>query len=167
MNTQSNGSGTGGERYDWGFPVVPTNQLTPQVVVGLGYGCTNNNCNRGDKVPRSPIWVTPSEDAFVFIDYNNTGARTGYDIRRVRRLEGIRIRNPWTSDMSGALIFARKWDPTNVSQTIATASLDMPEVDIAAGECCCCCRHCRCCNSFLLVGLLLSHPRRLFHFLIS
>jgi IgGFc binding protein len=37
------GQGTGGQWYDWGFPVVPRSQLTSQVVVGLGFGCTNNS----------------------------------------------------------------------------------------------------------------------------
>jgi uncharacterized repeat protein (TIGR01451 family) len=78
------------------------------------------------------VWVSPTEDAFLFIDYNNSGSRTGYDIRQVRQLESVRIRNPYTKDMSGALIFARKWDRNNASQTIATASVDWPEVDIAS-----------------------------------
>jgi hypothetical protein len=36
--------GTGGSRYDWGIPVIPRNELTSQVLIGLGYGCTNNDC---------------------------------------------------------------------------------------------------------------------------
>ena len=34
--TAANGQQTGGQWYDWGFPLVPRNQLTPQVLVGWG-----------------------------------------------------------------------------------------------------------------------------------
>jgi IgGFc binding protein len=51
------GSGdTGGNRYDWGIPLLPRNELTSQVLIGLGYGCTNNAC--GTNTVRSPIWLT-------------------------------------------------------------------------------------------------------------
>jgi IgGFc binding protein len=35
---------TGGTMYDWGCPVVPLRELTSEVLLGLGYGCTNNAC---------------------------------------------------------------------------------------------------------------------------
>jgi hypothetical protein len=35
---------TGGTMYDWGCPLVPRNELTPEALIGLGFGCTNNNC---------------------------------------------------------------------------------------------------------------------------
>lgn len=41
-NTVSNGDATGGQFFDWGFPVVPIADLTSQVLIGWGYGCTNN-----------------------------------------------------------------------------------------------------------------------------
>lgn len=106
------GSQTDGNMYDWGFPVVPTNMLTPQVVIGLGFGCTNNNCP-SNEVARSPIWIAPIDDAFVFIDYTNSGNASRYDVRRVKQYQSIRIRsNNTKKDMSGALIFATKWDGT-------------------------------------------------------
>lgn len=40
----STGQKTASQWYDWGFPVTPTYLLTPQVLIGWGYGCTNNNC---------------------------------------------------------------------------------------------------------------------------
>lgn len=40
----SSGQVTNGQAYDWGFPLVPRNELTSQVLIGLGYACTNNNC---------------------------------------------------------------------------------------------------------------------------
>jgi hypothetical protein len=51
MTDDSNGS-----RYDWGFPLIPRNELTSQVLIGLGFGCTNNNC--GDRTDRNPVWLT-------------------------------------------------------------------------------------------------------------
>jgi IgGFc binding protein len=54
-NSAGSGS-TGGDRYDWGIPLLPRNELTSQVLIGLGYGCTNNAC--GTNTVRSPIWLT-------------------------------------------------------------------------------------------------------------
>lgn len=36
---------TNGEIFDWGFPLVPRNELTSQVLVGFGYACTDNECS--------------------------------------------------------------------------------------------------------------------------
>jgi hypothetical protein len=33
-----------GLTYDWGFPLLPSKQLTSQVLVGMGVGCTNLPC---------------------------------------------------------------------------------------------------------------------------
>jgi hypothetical protein len=35
---------TWGATYDWGFTAVPTTQLSPEVLVGLGWGCLDNAC---------------------------------------------------------------------------------------------------------------------------
>jgi hypothetical protein len=43
-STAGDGYSTGGTMYDWGCPVVPLVELTSEVLLGLGYGCTNNNC---------------------------------------------------------------------------------------------------------------------------
>jgi hypothetical protein len=45
-----------GATYNWGFAAVPTNLLTPEVVVGLGWGCLNNAC--GKTIARNVVWVT-------------------------------------------------------------------------------------------------------------
>lgn len=60
-----------GQIYDWGFPVMPRSKLTPQVLVGLGFGCTNNDCKGGTE--RSVVWISPVADADVMIDFNNDG----------------------------------------------------------------------------------------------
>jgi len=100
---------TGGQWFDWGFPVVPTNMLSSQVLVGWGYGCTNNLCPVGE-VPRSVVWVTAVEDADVYVDYLNDGVSSKYEKIPVKRLEGLRLRdmNDTKKDMSGAIIFATK-----------------------------------------------------------
>lgn len=54
------GQVTEGQWYDWGFPVVPVEDLTPQVLIGWGFGCTDNFCD--GQVDRSVVWVTPVEE---------------------------------------------------------------------------------------------------------
>jgi hypothetical protein len=114
-------SWTGGQWFDWGFPVVPRNMLTPQVLVGWGYGCKNNNCPDGADV-RSVVWVTPVEDADVYIDYKNIGK--DFEIVSVKKLESIKIRDSTdpNEDMSGAYIFA----------TVPGSGFNGTSVDIAA-----------------------------------
>lgn len=97
-------TGTNAEVYDWGFPVVPRGLLTPQVLIGWGYGCTNNNC-QGNEV-RSPVWVTPLEDADIYVDYRNIGMN--YEKISAKKFESIRITDKSDTDMSGAIIFAVK-----------------------------------------------------------
>lgn len=94
---------TAGQWYDWGFPVMPTNQLTDQVLIGWGYGCTDNQCyGKGD---RSMVWVTPIEDADIYIDYTNSGVNpTKFEAKRLTSNKYVDEDN----DMSGAVIYAVK-----------------------------------------------------------
>jgi hypothetical protein len=39
-----NNDQTNGWIFDWGFPLVPRDELTSQVLIGWGYACKNNNC---------------------------------------------------------------------------------------------------------------------------
>ena len=59
----------GGQIFDWGFPLLPTNQLTSQVLVGLGRGATT----LGER-SRSVVWVTPIADATIYIDFDGDGS---------------------------------------------------------------------------------------------
>ena len=43
--------------YDWGFAATPTNLLTPEVLIGLGWGCLNNVCP-STSFARSVVWIT-------------------------------------------------------------------------------------------------------------
>lgn len=119
-----------GQCYDWGFPVVPVRQLTPQVVVGWGFGCTNNDCTlRGEELEaRSAVWVAPMEDATIHIDYNNDGTAT--TTMELKRLQSWKFRDTDAAqDMSGAVIWATKMvDGIEVPVDIAAAWGQDPEV---------------------------------------
>lgn len=103
-NYTFDGQGTGGQWYDWGFPVLPRDQLTSQVVIGLGYGCTDNTC--GGNKDRSVVWLSPVADADLYIDYQNTGSPKGP--YKISQLRSYKITDPKDDDMSGALIYATK-----------------------------------------------------------
>lgn len=118
QKTDAAGEILNGQCYDWGYPVVPVNKLTPQVVIGWGYGCTDNDCTQKNDstgkllknplklVPRSVVWLSPLEDADVYIDYQNTGAN--YEKISMKKLESRKLRDGKDTDMSGAVIFATK-----------------------------------------------------------
>ena len=52
----SAGTQTWAATYDWGFAATPTDLLSPEVLIGLGWGCLNNNC--GATIARSCVWIT-------------------------------------------------------------------------------------------------------------
>jgi uncharacterized repeat protein (TIGR01451 family) len=98
-----------GVLFDWGFPVVAVRDLTPQVLIGLGFGCTNNVCLKeryNKKLTRSVVWVTPTEDADFYVDYQNDGIVD--DVVEVGYLNSTVIHDLADMDMSGAVIFATK-----------------------------------------------------------
>ncbi len=96
-------TGGGGQIYDWGFPVLPTNKLSEKVLIGWGYGCTDKNCNgRG---PRSVVFVSPWQDADIYVDLNNDGIpEAEKTVLDVKRLSSVIVQNG--PDLSGAIIWA-------------------------------------------------------------
>ncbi|MEM8550891.1 MAG: SdrD B-like domain-containing protein, partial [Pseudomonadota bacterium] len=107
-------SGTG-NRNDWGHPLIPADQLTSQVLIALGAGnqpiLLGNASNGTD---RSTVWVTPTEDAEIFVDYGDgNGAQS---LGNVGALSSIRV-NDTDNDMSGAQIFAldSNGQPVNIA----------------------------------------------------
>ena len=52
---------------DWGFSMVPSDNLTSQAVVGWGPGSSDLTQNG------SPVWVTPTKATRVYVDYNGDG----------------------------------------------------------------------------------------------
>ncbi|NEP74540.1 MAG: hypothetical protein F6K29_23235, partial [Okeania sp. SIO2G5] len=81
----------GGEIFDWGFPLIPTDQLTSQVLVGLGRGATDDGqpLNNQGEESRSVVWVTPIENSNIFIDFDGDGT---FDYNEsVDALDSLRI----------------------------------------------------------------------------
>lgn len=119
--TDTNGDG---QIFDWGFPVIPTRDLTPQVLIGWGFGCTGNSCGSesfNDGETRSVVWVTPVEKADIYVDYNNDG--TVDKTYQVDFLQSQIVHDEGDKDMSGAIIFATKPNtgPGGPSVNIAAA----------------------------------------------
>jgi uncharacterized repeat protein (TIGR01451 family) len=113
-----------GVLFDWGFPVVAVRDLTPQVLIGLGFGCTNNQCLKekyNKRLTRSVVWVAPIEDATIYVDYQNDGIVD--DIIEVDYLNSKVIHDLADKDMSGAVIFAttRGSGPTGPPVNFAAA----------------------------------------------
>ena len=52
------GAQTWAATYDWGFAATPTNLLTPEVLIGLGWGCLHNKCPTASFFARSVVWIT-------------------------------------------------------------------------------------------------------------
>jgi uncharacterized repeat protein (TIGR01451 family) len=112
--------------YDWGYPVVPTDMLTPEVIIGWGYGCEDKNCryesfNKG-KTSRSAVFVAPVARCDVYVDFDNKGVVADYkkysDVTELRSL----VITDTDEDMSGARIFAVE----------KNSGVDGPKVNIAA-----------------------------------
>jgi len=99
--------GTQGQQHDWGHPLIPAKKLTSQALVGLGHGCVNNDC--GSFTARSLIWITPTVDSSIYIDFDGDGtADPPYNPFNVKELEGITVTDDSDNDMTGAIIWATK-----------------------------------------------------------
>jgi hypothetical protein len=68
----------GGRIFDWGYPLLPANLLTTQVIAPFARGCTGDCSDTDGANPnsRSPLWVsTLATDArCVYVDYDGVGA---------------------------------------------------------------------------------------------
>lgn len=122
----ADGQVTGGQFYDWGFPVVPRPDLTSQVLVGWGYGCTNNNCY-GQK-DRSVVWVSPIHDADVYVDYQNKGA--GQQKLPMKALESYKFVDDGDHDMSVRCQRSGLLDPLNQIFSRVPVFLPQPLVQV-------------------------------------
>jgi len=100
-STDTNG---GGQIFDWGYPLMTREMLTPEVLIGLGHGCTGNSC-ADDHGERSIVWVTAVADADIYIDYNNDGEVD--ETIELDELDGLELTDD-DEDMSGAVIWATK-----------------------------------------------------------
>ena len=95
----------GGQANDWGHPLIPTSTLTSKVIVGLAYGCRDpTNCPITLDHPPNPIWLTPTEDADIRIDFDSDGI-IDQTIPDVLAMQSVYISDS-DKDMSGATIYA-------------------------------------------------------------
>jgi hypothetical protein len=94
--------------------------ITLQVLIGLGLGCTNNESLKeryNDKETRSVVWVSPVEDADLYVDYENDGIVD--DTYRENYLDSHVIHDLTDKDMSGAFIFATRKDSGPTSTQVS------------------------------------------------
>lgn len=106
----TSGDSTGGQIYDWGYTLVPASQLSPQVLVGMGLGCTTD-CGSGQS--RSVVWVTPvSGPTTIYVNFDGSGINcagnpaTDADLvfTNVSALASKTIRDASDENMTGATI---------------------------------------------------------------
>jgi uncharacterized repeat protein (TIGR01451 family) len=115
-----------GATFDWGTRLLTPNELSPQVLVGLGYG---NSANDPQVSSRSVVWVMPVAAAYIHIDFDGDGTADYSTPSALAALETIRIIDDSTQfpgaeddqDMSGATIWATQGEEP-----------DSDPVDIAA-----------------------------------
>ena len=110
-----------GKVFDWGFPLIPRDQITAQALVGLGRGATDDGFplnNQGEQT-RSVVWVTPVEDSVIFIDFDGDG--TFDNAVEVAALDSLRIVDDTDSfsgaendqDLTGAIIVSNTSEDIN------------------------------------------------------
>ena len=63
-----------GNAYDWGFPLIPSKKLSPQLLVGYAVSCTTPGApgcttSTSATVNRSPVWLMPVAETDVYVDY--------------------------------------------------------------------------------------------------
>lgn len=122
------GQRTFGQAYDWGFPLQPYDLLSPQVLIGLGYGCTYDHCNSTTRHIMSVVWVSPTQNADIYVDFDNNGVVDKHF--PLDRLHSHILRNTNDTDMSGAFIFATARDsgPSGTPVNLAAAWGQDPEL---------------------------------------
>jgi uncharacterized repeat protein (TIGR01451 family) len=110
-----------GQLYDWGFPLVPVNKLSPQVLIGNGIGCTapgltigGDSCVLGNvNNARSFVWVMPVTGTNVPIYVSYSGNRPqcpapagSFDqTLTLNALQIARLQQAADLDMTGARIW--------------------------------------------------------------
>jgi uncharacterized repeat protein (TIGR01451 family) len=120
---------TGGQAHDWGYTLIPANQLTQQVKVGWGAGRDPTSATNPSE-NGSPIWVTAvgSGTLYVCADYNgdSLGALTDsngwrYDqLITLTTLQRARIYDS-DGDQSGMLLYLCNGSQNNYDSKIAAA----------------------------------------------
>jgi uncharacterized repeat protein (TIGR01451 family) len=128
--------------WDWGFSMVPSSQLTTQIVLGWAPGNSNNppsspSGNRDD----GPVWVTTTADTVLRVDFDGNPA-TGtiatedcfgrHDLElTVSALASTRIHDSTDGDMTGARIYTCDETPVSAAwgEDPANAPVGSPGFD--------------------------------------
>ena len=111
-----------GQIYDWGVPVAPYDDLTAQVLIGWGDGCTNDVCAGHSNEQRSEIWISPKAAATCTVDFDNDGVKDDFQVRNaddtislvssvsLNKWEGLTLWDHNDLDMTGAMVFCDNSD---------------------------------------------------------
>lgn len=109
-----------------GHPLIPTNQLTAQALVGIGWGCreqrngpTRCDGSGADTTLTEVVWVTPVNDAKIFVDPGDGNPTFQFEDRIIKALESVAITDPYDDDMSGAYIYAQDAGGSPVKMALA------------------------------------------------
>ena len=126
------------EKGDWGFAMIPEDQLTMQTLIGWGPG---KDPDQAGVENSSPIWVIPVDDGStvnICVDFNgdNAGALTDangfkYDLKlTLPELATARVFDP-DGDQTGALLYVCS-DTPNEAVTVKLAAAWGQDPDIAS-----------------------------------
>ncbi|MBF2056431.1 MAG: carboxypeptidase regulatory-like domain-containing protein [Cyanobacterium sp. T60_A2020_053] len=111
-----------GQFFDWGFPLLPRKELSPLALVSNGQGNTGA-ANDPIGSSRSVVWASPTENAYLFVDFDGDG---NYDYRtpnQVSRLDSIRfadttkttvLQGIFNSDRTVNTSSAQSYDPVDL-----------------------------------------------------
>lgn len=140
----SGGTAGGNSRADWGFSLVPEEQLTGQVLVGWGPGRDpTSSVNPSEN--GSPVWVTPvlpnggAGPVDLCVDYRGDGAGPLTDSQGLRydlllslnRLQSAKVFDP-SGDQTGMVIYVCDTDPVLAESRIVAAWGQAPGIASAA-----------------------------------
>jgi len=112
------------DAHDWGGVLLPDSNLTSAILIPLGFGNDPTNAASGN---HSPVWVTPSADTFIYVDFDGDFVPDRVDLNgdgdtndtvdgisegtsdqgmEVSELQLLRIHDPADEDQSGTLMFS-------------------------------------------------------------
>ncbi len=116
VGCNDSGSSTVGnnQNYDWGYALLPAAALTPVVIVGWAPGSDDQSAPAGPDQNGSPVWVTPTRAATLYVNYSGNYASGPYTAPNghhydtnysLAAYQFQTIFNPTTRNMTGARIF--------------------------------------------------------------
>jgi len=114
------------DAHDWGGMLLPDDNLTSAMLIPLGFGSDPTLETTGNE-NHSPVWVTPTADTFIYVDFNGDLVPDEVDLNgdgdtsdtidgisestsdegmSVSELQLLRIHDPSDQDQSGTLVFS-------------------------------------------------------------